>query len=182
MISLNMLVLNEAEYLPGVLPLVRTQVEEIVIGIDDRTTDDSERIARLYTDKVYPIRLDMDFARARNTLIEHSSQPWILHLDADEIPMPSLLRWFRYLVNTQGTDAVLSLHENRIDGELVPDRGYEWHVRLFRGVYRYVNKLHEIPDLGNANVMCAPKQHMILHYKTRERQEMQNRRYEAWTC
>jgi glycosyltransferase involved in cell wall biosynthesis len=180
MISLNLLVLNEAAYLPTLLQLVRPYVDEIVVGVDDRTTDDSAEIAKRYADVVLPIRLDMDFAKARNTLIEHSKGDWILHLDADEVPMPCLLRWLRYMSGARGVDAVLTMHENRLDGELLPDRGHEWHVRLFRRVYRYVNPLHEVPDLRGAQVMHAPRAYMILHHKTRERQEMQNRRYEEW--
>jgi len=177
-ISANILALNEQEHLPGLLELIRPHVGEIVVWVDDRTTDASEEIAREYADVVHVGALNKDFAQARNWCLDHSRGEWVLTLDPDERPMPELLRW---LPTVQAVDAVQTLHENRIDGKPVEGHFLEWHCRFFRKQYRWFRPLHEMVALGEARVMCAPTHLRILHYKSQERQEMQNRRYEEWT-
>ncbi|MFA5378592.1 MAG: glycosyltransferase [Dehalococcoidia bacterium] len=178
MISLCVLALNEEEHLGGLLEICRPYVDEIVVWVDDRSTDETEAIAREHAEVVHVGTLNMDFSAARNWCIDHASGDWILSLDPDERPMPELLRWFHDM--SRVADACLSLHENRIDGELVEGHETEYHCRFFRRKYRWTGKIHEMVELGNAKVFVAPLDLRIHHFKTSERQAMQNLRYLEW--
>jgi Glycosyl transferase family 2 len=68
--------------------------DEIVVVVDDRTTDRTEEIARRFTDKVLVERFS-DFAQIRNAGISASTGAWILHIDADERVTPALAREIR---------------------------------------------------------------------------------------
>lgn len=177
-ISLCVLALDEEEHLAGLLEGCRPYVDEIVVWIDDRTVDGSEAIAREHAEVVQVGRLGMDFAGARNRTIDLAQGDWILSLDPDERPMPELLEWFRKV--RQEADACLSLHENRIDGEPVPGRLWEWKCRFFRRRYRWTGRIHETVMLGRARLLTAPEHLRIQHFKTAARQAMQNARYAAW--
>jgi glycosyltransferase involved in cell wall biosynthesis len=180
MISLAMIVKDEEILLPSLLEHVAPYVAEIVI-VDTGSTDHTVQYAREFTDKVYEHPLDGDFAGARNYGLERTTMPWILHLDADEWPMTDLLEWFGRLVGEESFDAALCLIENRIDGEPVPGRFLEWHCRFFRRKYRFIRKIHEIPDTRGARMIQAPQDLRILHYKPTARQQEQNARYATWT-
>jgi glycosyltransferase involved in cell wall biosynthesis len=177
-ISLCVLARDEDEHLAGLLETTRPYVDEIVVWIDDRTTDRSEKIARGLAEVVQVGRLGMDFAGARNACQALATGEWVLSLDPDERPLPGLLEWFREARDV--ADACLSVHENRIDGRPVPGHYLEWKCRFFRRKYRWVGRIHERLLLGEARVLVAPEHLRILHYKSQARQEMQNARYAAW--
>ncbi len=65
--------------------------DEIVVVVDDRSTDRTEEIARRYADKVIIERF-RDFAQIRNVALEAATGSWILHVDADERITQTLAR------------------------------------------------------------------------------------------
>ncbi|NFE60776.1 glycosyltransferase family 2 protein [Clostridium botulinum] len=84
MISLCMIVKNEECTLEKCLKRVSEFVDEIII-VDTGSTDNTNKIALKYTDKVYGFEWCDDFAKARNFSIKKASNDWILILDADEV-------------------------------------------------------------------------------------------------
>lgn len=84
MISLCMIVKNEAENLSSCLSSAATFVNEIVI-VDTGSIDNTKEIAKKFTDKIYDFKWCDDFSKARNFSIENASNDWILILDADEV-------------------------------------------------------------------------------------------------
>jgi glycosyltransferase involved in cell wall biosynthesis len=182
MISMNMLVLNEAEYLAKILAYLKPNVDEMIVLVDDRTTDNSYQIAQAYTDVVAWHTLDMDFGAARNRAIMLSRGQWILQIDADEWPQMQLLKFFRKVdeENKPSVGAVLSIHDNRIDGRPVLGAEKQPHIRFFRKEYRYIGRIHEQPNVPWKKVVNADRSYQILHHKSSERQAMQNARYAEW--
>ncbi|MGL4343568.1 MAG: tetratricopeptide repeat-containing glycosyltransferase family 2 protein [Cellulosilyticaceae bacterium] len=83
-ISLCMIVKDEEKALEECLRSAQDIVDEIIIvdtGSRDRTID----IARKFTDKVYEVAWEDDFAKARNISFEYATQDYILWLDADDL-------------------------------------------------------------------------------------------------
>jgi len=79
---------NEAKNLAELLPLLRFSREIVVV--DSGSTDATRDVARRYARVVeHPFQ---DFAQQRNTALAHTTQPWVLSIDADERPIPSLAR------------------------------------------------------------------------------------------
>lgn len=83
MISLCMIVKNEAANLDKCLKAVVGCVDEIII-VDTGSSDNTKKIAANYTNKLYDFKWCDDFAKARNFSIEKSNNDWVLVMDADE--------------------------------------------------------------------------------------------------
>lgn len=76
---------NAAEYMRRGLDSIRWQSYkdyELII-VCDACTDDSEAIAREYTDKVYSVDFGNE-GKARNYGLDHASGDWILWMDDDD--------------------------------------------------------------------------------------------------
>lgn len=83
-ISLGMIVRNEGRTLRACLESVAPHVDEIVIGLGGESTDDTEQIAREFTDKVFPVTWTDDFSAARTQVMEHVTGDYFLWLDGDD--------------------------------------------------------------------------------------------------
>lgn len=83
-ISLGMIVRDASATLEQCLKSVAPHVDEIVIGLGGESTDNTEEIARKFTDKIIPIEWNDDFAEARNIVLEATTGDYFLWLDADD--------------------------------------------------------------------------------------------------
>jgi len=64
-------------------------IKEIIVVVDSRTTDRTEKIAREYTSHVFMVEW-LGYAGSKNYALEQASGEWVLWLDADEVVSPSL--------------------------------------------------------------------------------------------
>ncbi|MEA5450602.1 tetratricopeptide repeat protein [Leptolyngbya sp. CCNP1308] len=87
MISLCMIVKDEAVTLARTLESVQGVVDEIVV-VDTGSVDDTVAIAQSYGAKVHSFDWENDFAAARNESLRHATGDWVLVLDADEVLLP----------------------------------------------------------------------------------------------
>jgi glycosyltransferase involved in cell wall biosynthesis/2-polyprenyl-3-methyl-5-hydroxy-6-metoxy-1,4-benzoquinol methylase/Flp pilus assembly protein TadD len=83
LISLCMIVKDEAENLPRCLESVKGIVDEIIV-VDTGSTDETPQIAERYGAKVIHFEWTGSFSDARNESLRHAKGEWILWLDADE--------------------------------------------------------------------------------------------------
>ncbi|HLR09306.1 MAG TPA: glycosyltransferase family 2 protein [Bacillota bacterium] len=83
-ISLCMIVKNEADVLERCLNSVKDIVDEINI-IDTGSTDNTTKIAKIYTDRVFHFRWTGKFKDARNESFKHATMDYIFYLDADDV-------------------------------------------------------------------------------------------------
>jgi len=88
-LSLCTIALNEIRFLPGLLESVHGVVDEIILGIDDRTTDGTAEVANLYGARTFPFEWHDSFSTARNLTLERARGDWILVLDPDERLLPA---------------------------------------------------------------------------------------------
>ena len=123
-----------------------------------------------------------DFAAQRNRVQDASPVPWMLQLDADEDPDPTLLERMDALAAQADAHGLLSIglpRRNLVGGrasDLWPDVQY----RLNRREVRYAGRVHERPDLGGEwrLSMIAPGA-TLAHRLERARVLERSRRYEA---
>lgn len=92
---------DEEHTIEGALRLL-TFCDQIVVVIDDRTTDRTEEIARRYTDDVYVLPFE-GFGRFKNEGVSRASGDWVVFCDADERVTPRLAAQLRRAV-AAGTD------------------------------------------------------------------------------
>lgn len=93
MLSAVLAARDEEEMIEGALRTLRF-CDEVVVVVDDRSTDRTEEIARRHADKVLVERF-VDFAQIRNAGVRAASGSWVLHVDADERITPALAREIR---------------------------------------------------------------------------------------
>jgi glycosyltransferase involved in cell wall biosynthesis len=136
-LSVCMIVKNEAEMLARCLDSV-SGADEIVI-VDTGSTDGTMEVARRYTDKVFEFPWCDDFAAARNQALTHSSNDWVLSIDADEILQEGGIEAIRAKMLTS-CDGITVNMTNAVDTDYrVP--------RVFRNkkCVKWVGRIHEIP-------------------------------------
>ncbi len=98
-ISLCMIAKDEEQFLRQSLESVKTLVDEIIIVIDDRSTDGTRKVAEEYGAKIEMFRWKEDFSAARNRSLELATGDWILVIDADEELKPSGVAKIKRIVN-----------------------------------------------------------------------------------
>jgi glycosyltransferase involved in cell wall biosynthesis len=164
MLSLCTIARDEEQFLAGLLGSVRDVVDEVVLGIDRRTTDDTIEIARLYGARLFVFDWADSFAAARNLTIDRARGDWVLVLDPDERLLPEGRRVLReFLAHLDEVAlAIDGFHtlivETDLEGNELgpPERSSS---RLFRNSpdLRYMGRVHEeIRYLPNPpNTVCA---------------------------
>lgn len=80
---------NEARRIRRALDSVASWTTEIILAIDDKVTDGTDKIAESYSAKIIsqPWR---GHAAHRDFAAAHATQPWLLAIDADEVITPEL--------------------------------------------------------------------------------------------
>lgn len=127
---------NEERDLPGCLESLKDVASEIVVLIDETTTDRTEELARAAGAKVARRSFD-DYARQRQAALELCTKEWVLWIDADErldaILKEDLAMIFRGGSRGETTHFELSFKVRFLGRDLEwGGLGGEKHVRLFR--------------------------------------------------
>jgi len=87
-ISLCMFARDEEATIREAIESVRPLCDEIVIGIDSSSSDDTETIAAEYADVLYQFDWNGSFSDARNLSLEKCTKEWIFIWDAHEWMSP----------------------------------------------------------------------------------------------
>jgi len=144
LVTLCMIVRDEAANLPRCLESARALVEQIVV-IDTGSTDDTIPIALDAGALVIERPWTDDFAAARNHALPYAAGEWILHLDADEELDPTTAHLLRPWLTTTTADGGQCTVRNLQP----PDDPCAWSdtqiVRLFRNrpAHRWTGRIHE---------------------------------------
>jgi glycosyltransferase involved in cell wall biosynthesis/tetratricopeptide (TPR) repeat protein len=84
-ITLGVLARDAGRTLRACLESAAPHVDRIIVGLGGPSSDDTEAIAREFTDEVIPIEWKDDFALARMEVLGRVGTEWFLWLDADDI-------------------------------------------------------------------------------------------------
>ncbi|MCB0281078.1 MAG: glycosyltransferase [Calditrichae bacterium] len=144
LLSLCMIVKNEAANLERCLKSVKSVVDEIIL-VDTGSTDSSLEIAEKHGAKILHVEWKDDFSEARNAALQQAKGDWILHLDADEELANSSTNILRDSLKKSKADALnIVLRNYQPENDMVEYMD-EPQIRLFRNKpeYRYVNRVHE---------------------------------------
>lgn len=164
-LTASLIVKNAADTLDACLSSVRKSVDEIVV-VDTGSTDDTMKIARKYTGKVYRSeRFDADtkpedfhFGDARNEALDRCTRTWVLSIDADEVLVDGKLS--EHLVMAPDDIYQICIDQVRRKPEAARTNTYRTLVpRLFRnnGIIRWSGRCHEIPGGYKTSDMPPPK-------------------------
>lgn len=165
MLSVCMIVRNEAKALPSLLKNISAIATEIVV-VDTGSTDRSKKILKKHPKvRLHSFTWCDDFAAARNTAIEHAREEWILMLDADE--RLERAEDILLLIDNEEVDA----YNLRIINLQPPNSLTKFEIdylpRLFRNKgYRYHGLIHEqiSPSLEQKNAKRKSSNVSIIHH------------------
>lgn len=173
-VSLAMIVKDSVLSLLQCLESVKELVDEVVIGVDEKSAEPVEDAVRGFCEEhhigcnVFPIisPIDQGFDEARNGVIAEAVGDWILWLDSDE--------------KLEGVDNVYKyLHDNCYDAYAIPQHHFSMNppgviktdnpTKLFRngkGI-KFYGCVHEHPELelnGGIGSLYALPDVSIAHY------------------
>lgn len=164
-LSVCMIVKNEAAHLAKCLRSIRPVADEIII-VDTGSSDRSKDIAGIFDAKIFDFEWVDDFAKAKNFAVSKACGKWVLSLDADEVISPLDYAALISLVgSTSAGSAAYSIvtrnYINRVnavgwspnDGKYLDEEaGYGWipseKVRLFpnHADIRFEYPVHEMVE------------------------------------
>ncbi len=127
LLSLCMIVKDEADHLPLCLQSAQGLVDEIIV-VDTGSTDRTIEIAQSFGATVVQQPWGDDFAAARNVSIQLAKGTWILVLDADEMLLPSCMDALQTLIQSPEL-IVVNLLRQELGAQQTP---YTLLSRLFR--------------------------------------------------
>ena len=140
--------------LPDALKSV-SWANEIIVGIDTTSEDNTDEIARDAGATVIEIELGGNFAAAKNELIHSASTEWVLILDADERITPELASTILQIDPPEGVDCYRLHFRSFTLGAEVFHCGWNdmWIPRLVRrNKANYSRGVHEYITVGGSTV------------------------------
>lgn len=165
-ISLCMIVKNEEDVLSRCLNSIKDVVDEIII-VDTGSSDNTKRIAKNFTDKIYHFNWCDDFAKARNYSFSKATKDYILWLDADDVILPKDVKLLKSLKNDidKNTDIVMMKYNMGTNDDNTPSLSY-YRERLIKNFknYKWVGRIHEvITPTGNVIYSDIAITHKKIH-------------------
>ena len=205
MISYTITAYNESYELNLLLEYLISRItndDEIIIQCDsEKVTDEVEGVISDYIDKfnrlVYvKFPLGNDFSNFKNNLKKYCSEKWIFNIDADEVPSEFLLNNLHsILTDNSEVDIIIVPRWNMVEG-ITDDHIKKWgwnfdeyervnwpdyQTRIYKNKENIVwkNNVHErLNGYESYSAFPEEKEFSLLHFKTIERQEIQNKFYE----
>ncbi|MDO8619194.1 MAG: glycosyltransferase family 2 protein [Candidatus Daviesbacteria bacterium] len=132
MLSVIVIAKNEEDRIKTCLESVKFADEIIVF--DNGSTDNTVKIARGFTDRVYSADIS-DFANLRNKAMEKATGDWVLYVDADERILEPLKSEITQIISSESDKSAYALSRRNVIfgteakyGPFWPD----WVIRLVR--------------------------------------------------
>jgi glycosyltransferase involved in cell wall biosynthesis len=133
------------------------------------STDDTVKIAKQFTDKIFPHE-DIGYADpARNFALSKASHDWILVIDADEVVTDQLQEIILMTINQDSAADVYYLpRKNLVFDEWILQTGWwpDYQPRLFKkDQVSWQKGVHRQPDVkGRAEQFPKEERYALLHY------------------
>jgi glycosyltransferase involved in cell wall biosynthesis len=134
-LSVCILALNEEKNLKACLESVSRLASEIIVGVDDQTTDKTFEVAKDMATKVFKIKHVELFHVNKQKVVSNASQPWVLWLDADERLDDELEDEIRVVVSKNQTTGYLIPRKNFIFGKWIKHSQFwypDYQLRLWK--------------------------------------------------
>jgi (heptosyl)LPS beta-1,4-glucosyltransferase len=169
-LSIVLIVKNEAENLADCLDTARSADEIIVL--DSGSSDDTQAIAKEYTDQVFTTNDWHGYGPQRQRAQEYASGDWVLMLDADERITPQLQQSIQKVLQDDNRNQVYQIPRlSWVFGRFIRHSGWypDYVIRLYpREQASYGNeRVHE--KLHYSSEMTVGKLNGdLLHYTYRD--------------
>ena len=159
-ISLCMLLKNEGQLLEQCLKSVRDVVDEIIVVIDTKSTDQTGAIAKRFGARIFYDNWDGNFGRARNVYLKYARSSWILVLDGDERIAKKDLVQLRKLIKDPKT---LGFRLICRDYSKTHNLIFDWHPR--NNQYPGEERFSQCPGWSQYKVLRLFRNQKGIHYE-----------------
>lgn len=150
--------MNSAQRIRPLLQYIRRFSDEIVVGVDSKTTDDTLAACEGLADELFVIQSDALTCNAGlEPLVDRCHGDWVLRLDDDEFPEPHFEKLVTGLIATDRYThyKIPRLHLSAIDPLMWINDGYlypDYQMRLFKNE----KSLLKFPGaVGHLGIECA---------------------------
>lgn len=155
---------NEEKKIGKMLESVKGLADEIIVGVDDKTTDKTFDIAKRFTKQVFVLKHNDTFHANKQKMLEKASKDWVLWLDSDEELTSSAKDEIRQILKDPQADAYLLPRKNIIFSKWIENTGWypDYQLRLFKkGAATYpCERIHENPEIdGKIEKLINPIKH-----------------------
>jgi len=196
-ISFAITACNEHEELDRLLHQLDNNInsnDQIIVQLDTTATDKVKSVVNKYDIQSLQFGLNNDFASFKNNLKNSCSKDWIFFIDADEYLSDGLLNNIHQVleINNGLVDVIAVPRINTVDGLtrehidkwrwFVDEKGWvnypDYQTRICTNTtdMKWINKVHERLS-GWKRIANLPEGYDLIHPKTIERQEHQNKFY-----
>jgi len=145
-------------------------VDEIVV-VDMESTDNTVKIAKQYTDKIYHTPYTGYVEPARNYSISKATGNWILIVDGDERIPYTLAKKLIEITENDSTDFVRIPRKNIVFGQWLRYSRWwpDYNIRFFKkGYVTWQDAIHSVPVTEGQGVnLDAEPEYAILHHHYR---------------
>jgi glycosyltransferase involved in cell wall biosynthesis len=163
-LSTCIITMNSAQRIRPLLEYIRRFSDEIVVGVDSKTTDETFNVCQGLADELFVIESDALTCNAGlEPLVDRCHGDWVLRLDDDEFPEPHFEQMVTGLISTHRYThyKLPRLHLSSIDPLLWINDGYlypDYQMRLFRND----KSLLKFPGaVGHLGIECAGRKGRI---------------------
>jgi len=145
--------------------------DEIVV-VDMESTDNTVKIAKQYTDKVYHTKYTGYVEPARNFSIGKATGNWVLIIDADERVPNTLASKLRQTADNDGADFVRLPRKNMVFGQWLKYSRWwpDYNIRFFKkGCVTWSDAIHRPPVTEGEGINLDPEPEFAMihhHYRT----------------
>ena len=154
-LSIVVIAKNEEKRIKECMESVCGWSDEIIV-VDDNSTDNTIKIAREYTDKIFSRKMDLE-GKQRNFGVAKAKNDWVMMLDCDERPTEELKKEIEtVLAKEKGECAAYWVPQINYLGEVQLSYG-GWanpHVRLYNK--NYVKWSEAAYDVVHPGIHIAP--------------------------
>ena len=146
MLSVIVITKNEQDKILACLESVKWADELIIV--DNGSTDNTIKITKGYTDKIFKLE-GKDFSTLRNKGLEEAGEEWVLNVDSDERVLDPLRQEIKTLISFSDMSAYAVSRRNIIFGEEVKYDPFwpDWVIRLLKksDFVSWIGRVHEYP-------------------------------------
>lgn len=162
-LSICIITMNSADRIAPLLKYLRPFADELVVGVDSKTTDQTLRVVEPLADVTFTIQNDsLTCNSGLEALVEKCTGDWIFRLDDDEFPEPHLMPRLQGLMASPDVThyKLPRLHLSRLDESntlhWIPDSYLypDFQMRLFKNDPALLTYPGAV---GHTSVMCSGK-------------------------
>ena len=142
-LSVCIIAKNEEKNIRRCLESLKSYNFEIVV-VDTGSTDDTEKIAQQYTDRVYHFQWKNNFSSARNFAISKSTKTYVMSIDCDECIDYIDVKKLQNLLAERKKQVGRIKIRNHLTKSGTGQETTEWINRIFsKELYHYEGCIHE---------------------------------------